>query len=63
MQDDTRDQFKLLHEALEKTNSALEDLHRHVLKDDSEAKTAFHRRLTAAKESLDKADEDLKKHL
>jgi hypothetical protein len=63
MQDDTKDHFRLLHEALEKTNSALEDLHTHVLKDDSEAKASFHEKLTAAKESLHKADEDLKKHL
>ena len=63
MQDDTKDHFKLLHEALEKTNSALEDLHAHVHKDDSEAEAAFHRTLTAAKESLHKAGEDLKKHV
>jgi hypothetical protein len=63
MQDDTKDHFKLLHEALEQTNSALEDLHTHVHKDDSEADAAFQRKLTAAKESLHKADEDLKKHM
>ena len=63
MQDDTKDHFKLLHEALGKTNSALETLHTHVQKDDSEAEAAFHRNLTAAKESLHKAEEDLKKHL
>lgn len=63
MQDDTKEHFKLLHEALEKTNSALEDLHTHVLKDDSGAKAAFHGKLTAAKESLGKAREDLKKHV
>ena len=63
MQDDTKDHFKLLHEALANTNSALEDLHKHVHKDDSEAEAAFHTKLTAAKESLHKAEEDLKKRL
>jgi hypothetical protein len=62
MQDDTKDHFKLLHEAIKRTNSALEDLHTHVHKGDSEAEAAFDRKLTAAKESLDKAEEDLKKH-
>jgi hypothetical protein len=32
-------------------------------KDDSEAEAAFHRELTAAKESLHKAEEDLKKYM
>ena len=62
MQDDTKDHFRLLHEALAKTNGALEDLHTHVRKDDSKAKAGFHEKLTAAKESLHKAEEDLKKH-
>ncbi|HYB31302.1 MAG TPA: hypothetical protein VEF89_32230 [Solirubrobacteraceae bacterium] len=63
MQDDTREHFKLLHEAIEKTNSALEDLHTHVLKDESGAKAGFHEKLAAAKASLEKAKEDLKQHV
>ena len=60
--EDTKEHFKLLHEALERTNSALEDLHARVVNDKS-PKADFHDLITAAKESLQKAEEDLKKYL
>jgi hypothetical protein len=73
MQDDTREQFKLLHEAIHLTNKALEELHA-ALKDAREAKGDVHQTiadvkgdvhqtLADAKAALEKAKEDLKKHV
>jgi hypothetical protein len=73
MQDDTREQFHLLHEAMEMTNKALEELHA-SLKDAREAKgdvhqtiadakDNVHQKLADAKAALERAKEDLKKHV
>jgi hypothetical protein len=73
MQDDTREQFHLLHEAMEMTNKALEELHA-SLKDAREAKgdvhqtiadakDNVHQKLADAKAALERAKEDLKKYV
>jgi hypothetical protein len=73
MQDDTRKQFQLLHEAIEMTNKSLEELHA-AFKDAREArgdvhqtiadaKGDVHQTLADAKAALEKAKEDLKKHV
>ena len=62
MQDDVREQFKLLHEAMEMTNKALEELHA-AFKDAREAKGDVHQTLADAKAALERAKEDLKKHV
>ena len=62
MQDDTREQFHLLHEAIEMTNKALEELHA-ALKDAREAKGDVHQTIADARAALERAKEDLKKHV
>jgi hypothetical protein len=73
MQDDIREQFTLLHEAMEMTNKAVEELHA-ALKDAREAKGDVHQTiadakgdvhetLANAKAALERAKENLKKHV
>jgi hypothetical protein len=73
MQDDTREQFKLLHEAIHMTNRAVEELHA-ALKDAREAKgdvhqtiadakADVHQTLADAKAALERAKENLQKHI
>jgi hypothetical protein len=73
MQDDTREQFKLLHEAIEMTNKSIAELHA-AFKDAREAKGDVHetiadakgdvhKTLADAKAALERAKEDLKKHV
>jgi F0F1-type ATP synthase membrane subunit b/b' len=73
MQDDIREQFHLLHEAMEMTNKAVEELHA-AFKDAREAKgdvhqtiadakSDVHKTLADAKAALDRAKENLKKHV
>jgi uncharacterized protein YjbJ (UPF0337 family) len=59
MDDDTKQHFQLLHEALGKTNDALEDLRGHV----QDAGGPIHGKISSAKDALEKAKGDLKKHL
>jgi hypothetical protein len=63
MEDDTKDHFKLIHEALDRTNDAIESLQSGGLKEDAgKVMAAARQTLADAKAALVKAKEDLKKH-
>jgi hypothetical protein len=62
MDNDTKDHFKRVHEALDKTNNAVEKLLKAGRKDTAELTSDLSRALGEAKAALERATDDLKKH-
>ena len=62
MDDETKDHFRLVHEALDKTNNAIEKLLASGKDDAAELTGDLSKALGQAKSALEKATDDLKKH-